>query len=112
MRRATPPSSQPEERQRIKDLQIQIPGHTERNKEVSIRSSQMSQVLWEAAQSRCELTQVLCLYFVHLKPSFAASFTSNENKKGKKRGKRNTKQPQLIIEVMVMCLSSLWPALF
>lgn len=91
MRRATPPSSQPEERQRIKDLQIQIPGHTERNKEVSIRSGQMSQVLWEAAPSQCELTQALCLYFVHLKPSFAASFTSNENKKREKEGEKKNK---------------------
>lgn len=54
-----------------------------RKKGVSIKTGQMPLLLEEAAWSPRELTGVLCLYFLHLKASFAAHFTSKWGKKDK-----------------------------
>lgn len=51
----------------------------------------MSQLLWEVAYSPRVLTEALCLYSIHPKPSFAANFTSKGKKKKKK--KRNKTSP-------------------
>lgn len=83
-----------------------------RKKRASIETSQVSQLLWEVVWSPCELTEALCLYFTSIwNILFLPTSLQNNNKKKRWR-KRTTKRPQLIIEVMIMYLSSLRPTLF
>ena len=83
------PTQQPARRQ-AKDQRPQDSNpRPHRKKRVSIRTGQMSQLLWEVALSPGEVTEAFCLYFVHPKPSFAASFTSKGKEEEEKQNKPN-----------------------
>lgn len=100
MIRVTPSSNQPVKRPRIKGLQIQIPGHTERKEFLSgqAKCHSYSVLMWinrNVISVLCTSKTFLC-WQLYLKI----------------KKKRKTKQPQVIIEAMVMYLSSPWLTLF
>lgn len=86
----TPPSNQPGERPRIRGPRFKSQA-TQKEKGFYQNRPNVIAFVGGCPDPR-ELTEALCLPFVHLKPSFAANFISKGKKKKMKKKKKKKKK--------------------